>query len=868
VPRPRLIERLDEGLRLERKLTLVSAPAGFGKTTLITEWACNTTREVAWVSLDSGDNDPIRFLTYIIAALRQVDGGIGRTVQDLLQSPQPPPMQNLVMLLINDIAASPTPFILILDDYHTVPFEEVHQITDFILTHQPLSMHLTISTRESVSLPSLSRLRVRDQVTEIKERDLRFTKEEAAAFLNLTMGLRLSPAAITILENRTEGWVAGLQLAALALQEREEDTERLVAAFTGDAQYVVDYLLAEVMERQPETTRSFLRQTAILDRLTPPLCDAVTGRENSQEMLARLEEANVFLTPIDQKREWYRYHPLFAQFLRARIDPEEQKKLHQRAVRWYENYGLLNPAIDHALALAELSAHFDDAERLICLAAEESILNGNVMTVRGWLDGLPEERVRSSGELATFKTAVLTLSGEGRLATTYADIAEARLRQTDAPTEGLGKLLVLRSFSTLLIDQDYEQASELAAQALQMLAEDQPHWRIIALWAMAESQERTGDITAAISTLREARQVGRASSSQLFPAALEYFLASALHLHGKRREAIAVCTEALEQYTDVEGHISPLAGLILVQLGVLHYEANQLKDARECFTQGQHLNEQLAWGDYFPVSYGFPALTLHALGETEAALEALRQAQQVTVQTGFGDTSWAPALETNIRLQQGDLAFALRWAQTAGFSLDDTPEYIRMESHLTYARLLLAQRQLSDARRWLARLENFTRERSLHRWLLTTHILQALTTERSGDHAAALERTTRAVRFAAPEEYRRAFLDEDAQIANLLAQTRHVAPAFIEQLLAAFPGVIPDQRVVAEPASSPLIDPLSERETEVLRLMAAGLSSPEIAEELVIAVSTVRSHIKSIYSKLDVHSRYEAVERATVLQLI
>jgi len=387
-----------------------------------------------------------------------------------------PPVQSLIASLINDITAAAAALTLVLDDYHLITSTSVHQALQLLLERQPPLMHVVISTREDPPLP-LPQLRARGQVTEIRERDLRFTAEEADAFLNQTMGLSLSPGAVKALESRTEGWIAGLQLAALALQKDPGEAEAFIATFTGDNRYITDYLGAEVLQRQPEATRDFLRQTAILDRLTGPLCDAVTGREDSQAVLEQLEGANLFLIPLDHRREWYRYHHLFAEFLRTTLDQEEQTLLHQRATRWYETHGFPSQAIQHALAYGSTSGDWEDAKRLIRLAAEETTFSGGVLTVRGWLDCLPDERVRADGELATYKGWVLALTGDLHLAKEYADAADTRLRRTEAPTVSLGKLLALRSFIAVFGRQDHEGAIELAAGALQALKEDQPHWR-------------------------------------------------------------------------------------------------------------------------------------------------------------------------------------------------------------------------------------------------------------------------------------------------------------------------------------------------------------------------------------------------------
>jgi LuxR family maltose regulon positive regulatory protein len=879
VPRPRLIQRLDQALRQGHRLTLVSAPPGFGKTTLVSEWVCKSPREVAWISLDEGDDDPTRFLNYLIAALQQVDGRIGRTVQPLLGSPgfaqaSSTPLQGLVTSLINDVTAADTPLILVLDDYQLISSPAVHQIIRLLLDRQPPRMHTVLSTRQDPPL-ALHQWRARGQLTEIRERDLRFTAEEAAEFLNQTMSLDLPAGAVAALEARTEGWIAGLQLAALALQENPDDTQAFIAAFTGDDRYVADYLVAEVLQRQPPEVRQFLRQTAILDRLTAPLCDAVRfdpGRteagQNSQAILEQLARSNLFLLPLDHRHEWYRYHRLFAQVLRATLDPEEEMHLHQRAARWHEANGLISQAIHHALAHATASNEWDDVQRLIRLAAEETLYSGNVLTVAGWLDALPDERVRADGELATYQGWVQALVGDMDLAQEYARTAEALLRHQEPGAEW-GKLLALRSFIAVFALQEYAEAIDMAAGALQVLDQDQAHWRVIALWAMAESQERTANITEAIATLREARRTGRLLGNQVFAATVELFLAIDLHLYGQRRQAIAVCEEAIAHYVDDLGRPSPVTSLLFSRLGTLHYEANQLQQARRFLDQGLALGEQLALEGPLMFCYGFAAPTLHALGETGAALEALQKAHQFASRTTLSDVGWVLALEANIHLQLADLLPAIRWAETSGLSPDDEPQYLHMEQHLVYARLLVAQGRLYEARRWLARLERITAERALYRWLLTVHLLQALVAMQSGDRSTAVERLGRALEIAAPGDYYRAFLDEDEQLLDPLPDLRHLAPDFVDQLLAYAGRAKLDADITSKfPAAQPLVEPLSERELEVLRLIAAGFTNREIAQELVIAVGTVKRHINNLYGKLGMHSRTQATARARDLGLI
>lgn len=912
VARPRLLAQLDEGLRAGKRLALLSAPAGFGKTTLITEWVCAAAREIAWLSLDEGDNDPLHFLAYLIAALQQADGRIGRSVQALLQpaglaQTNVTSLNRLIAPLIADIAAAGTALVLVLDDYHFITNDAVHAITRFLLENQPPIMRTVISTREDPPFP-LPRLRARDQIVELRERDLRFTSEEAAAFLSQTMRLTLSSQIVEALEARAEGWIAGLQLAALALQDMATrqgglaDTRTFIAAFSGDNRYVLDYLVAEVLQRQPPATRDFLRQTVVLDRLTAPLCDAVTGRNDSQAMLEHLDTANLFLIALDHRREWYRYHRLFAETLRPTLPADKAAQLHQRAALWYESRDGMPTAIQHALSGAAIaddpavaSSLLNDAERLIRQAAGPALHSGGVTAVRGWLDALPDVRVRADIALATTKGWVLALTGDVEPAESYADAAETALRQTypndfpdatdkrprlgEIPAADLGKLWLLRGYIALG-RRDYARATDHIDAALRLLKKEHADWRILGLWGMAEAQERTGDITKAIATLREASKIGQsgdlASGNQVFVVVVEMSLAAALDSHGKRREAVALCHQAIERYTDAAGESSPLTGLVLTRLALLHYEANQLEQARRYHEQGRALSEPLAIGSLLMFALGIAAPILYACGETEAALDAVQRAQRFASEEALTDAHWLAATEADLRLRQGDLDSVAQWAETMQLSPEAAPEYLRIEEHLVYARLLLAQGQIADARQWLARLERFTQECDLDRWLISVYIVQALTEDAAGYHPTALERLTRAVKLAAPQDYVRTFLDEDARVLALLPDVKRAAPAFVEQILAAGDTVRDRLQRVSptalardhNPALSALVEPLSEREIEVLRFLALGFSNKEIAAKLFIATATVKQHLKSIYGKLDVHNRTEATHRAGDLGLL
>ena len=907
VPRIRLTRRLAEGLQLGCKLTLVSAPAGFGKTTLVTEWLNGQAREqgskgaeenslalaslhpstlaqVAWLSLDDEDNDAIRFLTYLIAASQRLDGSIG---QNLLHSRQLPPSEALVTLLVNDLAAIPHTFALVLDDYHVIKTALIHEIVELLLRRQPPQMHLVIISREDPPLP-LSRWRVRGQIVEIRQEDLRFTAVESAAFLNQAMGLNLTAEAINALEARTEGWIAGLQLAGLSLQGRPAETiADFIDAFSGSHRYVIDYLVEEVLQQQPADIRRFLRQTAILERLSAPLCNAVTEQTNSKEVLTALEHANLFLIPLDDHREWYRYHHLFAEFLRTELESPQQAPLHQKASRWFESKGLLAEAIKHALSGQDIAR----AGRLIEQAAEGLLHNGELITLLGWLEALPDDFVRLNSDLSIYRGWVLWLLGQIEAAASYAEAAQAALPKNAAPLSR-GKLMSLQA--CLIITRDVS-GLNLAREALDLLENGDTFFRGMMLLLLGDVQNVFGDTAGATQTFQELLKVARQNNDRFMLVGALTNLAQQLNWQGKRNQAVELCEQAIEECLDSKGRPMPIAGLAYISLGEMAYWANDLSLARQHLEKGLELSEQLGLLGGTIAGKLTLSWLLHAQGNTQQALDAAQEVHQITIEGNFdlyvGVTA---ALVADFQMRLGNTAEIERWA--AGIEVPDVdvfPSFGEYE-YLIYANYLLSTGKVETAYTLLLKLEHSARHAGRNLMLILNYLLQTITFDRLNRPQDALTVLEKAIRLAEPENYLRPFLVRGDSITRLLPHVRPAAPHFVDNLLEAFrntPAItnnLPGTTEQSETQNSAkgtqakfktqhstfkiqnskfkiqnsLIEPLSEREIEVLQLVADGQSNREIAENLVVTVGTVKKHLNNIYGKLEVKSRTQAVAKS------
>jgi LuxR family maltose regulon positive regulatory protein len=873
VSRPRLIAQLGAGLCQNRifgrKLTLISAPAGFGKTTLISEWLVGLRHtkplfRVAWLSLDEGDNDLSRFLVYLVAALQTIAKDIGA---GLLQAIQSQPLvalpEFLLTSLLNEIATLPDHVILVLDDYHAISSESIDRALTFLLDHLPPQIHIVLTTRADPALP-LSRYRVRAQLTELRAADLRFTPEEAGAFLNRIMNLNLSPENIANLEARTEGWIAGLQLAALSLQGRP-DSDRFIRDFTGSHRFVLDYLVAEVLQRQPEPVRGFLLQTALLDQLCAPLCNAVTEREDGKEMLDALERSNLFLIPLDDQRRWYRYHHLFADVLQAHLltaQPDQIAALHGRASGWYEQNGLRSAAIRHALAAKDFERAAGLIERTWPAAEEGSIPPTAWLN---WVRALPEVLLRTRPVLNLGYAYALLGNGE-------MEAAETRLKAAERCLEPAGPMVVVdqEQFKSLpaaiAIGHAYiAQASgnipdtvRYARQALDLPeANSFRHGQAAMLLGM--TCWANGDLEVANRVFADYTLKLRAAANLRDAISTTVVLTEIRLALGRLREAIRT-SEQLLQFVIAQGEpIVPDIADLHRELGELYLEQGNLEAAAQHLQKSKQLGEKAelpVWRYRWCIAQ---ARLKETQGDMDGALALLDQAQRLYIRTPLPNVHPISALKARIWVRQGRLPQALGWVREQGLSPDDDLCYLREFEHLTLAQILIAQYQndhtqstIHTALRLLDRLLQAAEKGRRMGSVIAILVSQARAHQAQGNLPSARAPLERAVALAEPEGYVRIFVAEGCDPSNPVPAEKNSSSH-------------PTKQAVNR---QPLIEPLSERELEVLKLLRGELSGPEIARELNVSLSTLRTHTQNIYAKLGVNHRRAAVRRAEELDLL
>ena len=902
IPRARLTEQLQTGAW--RALTLVSAPAGFGKTTLVADWVRESGWKAAWVSLDEGDNDVSRFLSYLTLALREIGDGIGQTALDILQSSQSPSVEAVLTGLLNEVATLPDDFIVVLDDYQSIVAQPVHDALGYLLEHIPPQMHLVIATRADPPLP-LSRLRVRGQMTEVRAADLRFTEDETSAYLNDLMGLGLSHEQIEALEARTEGWIAGLQLAALSMQGRGDKAE-FVAAFAGSHRYIIDYLVDEVLSRQSEEVQSFLRQTSVLERFSAPLSEAVTGMSDGQAILQRIEQANLFLVPLDDDRRWFRYHHLFAEFLSQRLQesqPDLIPELHMRASGWFAEEGWIDESIDHAIA----GKDYERAASLIEQEAQALIINDQHRILLNWVSVLPGEVWHRHPRLCLYYAMALHATGQLDGVEPLLKIAESN-RHLAPHTSVTAYANAIRSY-VANGRANYPLAISYAQSVIRSLpsGESTPEIPTLdddlisrgrAFLGMAEAYMASGELTEADSILSEAIAENQRAGNMSATSASIADRITVMTNMGKLKRAIEFSYQGLDLLrrwpgrSESGGRSLMADAQIYLHVGSLFYEMNELSESETYARRTIEHHEAGGRVHYGIWGYRLLADLMLARGDVHGALS---QTQKLDIlRTNISDANInlarADVVRMNLRLRIGcsnpELAYLTQdvtsWVEARQLRPDHEFEYSGEPEYLLLARLLIVQDRPGEARPVLERLAHAAESAGRVGNQISYLVTLALAQTRDGEAATGLATLTQALSLAEPEGYVRTFVDCGRDIQGLLQLVAKdgTASNYVSKLLKAFDpvqgeggatdveksGALPVRRESGAPLS--LLEPLNERELAILKFMAVGLSNREIASELYLSVNTVRWHAHNLFGKLGVAGRAKAVSRARDLNLL
>ena len=853
IVRPRLREALNHELSLaggfNRKLTVICAPAGYGKTSLAIDWLNTLDSPVAWLSLDERDNDPIRFLTYLVNAFRQIFPEVGGPSLAMLQATQLPAPEELLVPLFNEIAAIGTPVAFVLDDYHLIQTAAIHQFLNFLVDYQPQQLHTTIVSREDPPLP-IHRLRARGQMVEIRQEAIRFTLEETGDFLTSIMGNILTPENIKSVEHRTEGWVTGMQLLALSLQEHP-DANEFIRSFTGSNRFVLDYLFEEVFNSQNQNIQDFLLKSAVLDNLSAGLCEAVTGHADSGEILAMLDQSNLFLHHLDQSQTWFRYHRLFLDLLKHRLGllaTIDQDSLHRKASSWYQDHGYLEEAVNHSLAGSDWATALD----LIYQASEHLLKSGAIATMLGWYKQVPVDSILSSPEYCLTYAWPLILSGQIQAADKFLETAE---NLAPANSILMGEVAAAQAFLAQTIGND-EKLVRYSEQALALLPKADLSARSIVALNLGIAYWHKGEMEKTEQTLSEILSGTQQSGNKYAELTSLFFLGRVHAVRGQLRQAIDIFKEIVALNVRM-----PIIGLVYLDLSALSYELNDLEACERYLEQGEEIIGTKAHLEFRIAGLMQKARLLAAKGDKVEALKMLESCGQISnsADVPLRTQQRIASCIVEIAIACDELEKALAWAEKASQGADAHPFYRFLS--LSRVRLLLVKGETSDA---LEQINEWIQTADAAGWqygMVHLCVLKALAVP---DMETAVDSLVQALAIGQPEGFMRIFIDRGPELVPILreAALRGVHPGYVGEILAAL------ERQPGQHALPPEFEPLSEREMDVLRLLAAGLTNKQIADQLFVSISTVKSHVHHISSKLDVSNRTQAVARARQLNLL
>lgn len=872
VRRAHLFQKLDAGLHC--KLTLVSAPAGFGKSTLLSAWLNEKQVPAAWLALELDDNQFARFWLYLVAALHSMDTRIGEELVSVLRSSPLPSTEAILTELLEDIEKIQYSFVLVLDDFQVIDNPDIKESLLFLLEHLPQTLHLVLSTRADPPWP-LARFRARGEMVELRAVDLRFSALETSEFLNTRMGLALTLEDVALLDEHTEGWIAGLQLAAISMQS-QADKSAFIQAFTGSHRFILDYLVEEVLSHLPAGQKEFLLKTCILDRLNAPLGDALVKIDNSREVLSQLEKANLFLISLDDERRWYRYHLLFADVLRgvlAQEFPQLVPQLHRRASQWYASYGMLSEAVNHAFKAGDVdyAAQLIEENALIAIM----IFNENLPSLAAWMDRLPEQLQSSRPWLALARAWVLAYAGELNAAeAVFLEIERTIATLPDASGSRVldlehlaGYLDAIQGYWYFMKGDNLRAAERMRKAGSCLPAPDLPT-RVFVAIVLAAAIGVEGDLEGGINVLTEALQVIADPQLSFLAILVLCELAGLQILSGRLKQVMATCQEALElalEYERLMGIPPPNIGFAYARLSYVLREQNKLEVSIHHAQEGVKISRNWGQKDSLCVSYAYLAASFQAAGRTEDALRMINHASRVSRTISAAFDARTAAFEAVLHAAGGDIPFLLHWRDASGLSIEGELPFSRIREYTVYARAMLVEGNFPGCLALLERLLQSVSFAGALLYVIELSVLQALAFDAQGEREQAVLALGRALRLAEPEGFVRLFVDEGAAMRALLqrAVQKDRSSSYASHLLAVMDAVARSEEMpgagLAGLYAVGSVKGLTQRELEILLKLAIPHSIPELATQLCIETSTLRTHLRNIYDKLGVHNRMEAV---------